>query len=164
MLAVKDIVVCLTHFSHFGADNDFGFESAGRRTMTQAKIKVPRTAWVLGFVSLLMDVSSEMIHAVLPLFMVGTLGAGAVWIGLVEGTGEGTALVSKVFSGAIADRIGRRKGLVFAGYAMGVLCKPLFAVAGSMPVVLGARLLDRVGKGLRGAPRDALIAEVTPPF
>ena len=123
---------------------------------------IPRTVWALGFVSLLMDVSSEMIHALLPLFMAQTLGAGAMWIGLVEGLGEGVALLTKVVSGVIADRFGHKKLLVFLGYGLGVLSKPLFALAGAMPVVLGARVADRIGKGLRGAPRDALVADVTP--
>ena len=123
---------------------------------------IPRTVWALGFVSLLMDVSSEMIHALLPLFMAQTLGASALWIGLVEGLGEGVALLTKVVSGVIADRFGHKKLLVFLGYGLGVLSKPLFALAGAMPVVLGARVADRIGKGLRGAPRDALVADVTP--
>lgn len=123
--------------------------------------RIPKTVWVLGFVSLLMDISSEMIHALLPLFMAGTLGAGAIWIGLVEGIGEGAALVTKVFSGVIADRFGHKKWLVFFGYFLGVIAKPVFALAGSMPVVLGARLFDRIGKGMRGAPRDAIVADVT---
>ena len=123
---------------------------------------IPRTVWALGFVSLLMDMSSEMIHALLPLFMAQTLGAGALWIGLVEGLGEGAALLTKVVSGVVADRFGHKKLLVFLGYGLGVLSKPLFALAGAMPVVLGARVADRIGKGLRGAPRDALVADVTP--
>lgn len=125
------------------------------------KIRIPRTVWVLGFVSLLMDISSEMIHALFPLFMAGTLGASAIWIGLVEGIGEGTALIAKVFSGVVADRFGHKKRLVFAGYFLGVISKPVFALAGSMPVVLAARFFDRIGKGLRGAPRDAIVADVT---
>lgn len=125
------------------------------------KIRIPRTVWVLGFVSLLMDISSEMTHALLPLFMAGTLGASAIWIGLVEGIGEGTALIAKVFSGVVADRFGHKKRLVFAGYFLGVISKPVFALAGSMPVVLAARFFDRIGKGLRGAPRDAIVADVT---
>lgn len=124
-------------------------------------ISIPKTVWALGFVSLLMDISSEMIHALLPIFMATTLGAGAVWIGLVEGLGEGAALITKVFSGLIADRFGHKKWLVFAGYFLGVISKPIFAMAGSMPVVLSARFFDRIGKGLRGAPRDAIVAEVT---
>ena len=131
--------------------------------MTQIahKPKLPSTVWVLGWVSLLMDISSEMIHALLPLFMVNTLGAGMIWIGVVEGIGEGAALVTKVFSGVIADRFGHKKWLVFAGYFLGVVSKPIFALATSMPGVLGARLFDRIGKGIRGAPRDAIVAEVT---
>lgn len=125
------------------------------------KIRIPRTVWVLGFVSLLMDISSIMIHALLPLFMAGTLGVSAIWIGLVEGIGEGTALIAKVFSGVVADRLGHKKRLVFAGYFLGVISKPVFALAGSMPVVLAARFFDRIGKGLRGAPRDAIVADVT---
>lgn len=91
----------------------------------------------------------------------GTLGASAIWIGLVEGIGEGTALIAKVFSGVVADRFGHKKRLVFAGYFLGVISKPVFALAGSMPVVLAARFFDRIGKGLRGAPRDAIVADVT---
>ena len=93
--------------------------------------------------------------------MVNTLGAGMIWIGLVEGVGEGAALITKVFSGAIADRFGHKKWLVFTGYFLGVISKPLFALATAMPIVLGARFLDRIGKGMRGAPRDAIVAEVT---
>jgi MFS family permease len=118
---------------------------------------------VLGFVSLLMDISSEMVHSLLPLFMVTTLGASAFTIGLIEGLAEATALVVKVFSGAWSDYLGKRKGLALFGYALGALTKPLFALAPSAGVVLAARLLDRVGKGLRGAPRDALVADLTPP-
>lgn len=125
--------------------------------------RIPTGVWALGFVSLLMDVSSEMIHSLLPLFMVGTLGASSVAVGLVEGAAESTALIVKVFSGAFSDYLGRRKGLALFGYALGALTKPLFAIATSTPLVLGARLLDRVGKGVRGAPRDALIADITPP-
>ena len=129
--------------------------------MSNPKVGIPKTVWVLGFVSLLMDISSEMIHALLPLFMAGTLGASAVWIGLVEGVGEGAALITKVFSGVIADRFGHKKWLVFIGYFLGVISKPVFALADVITVVLGARLFDRIGKGMRGAPRDAIVAEVT---
>lgn len=108
-----------------------------------------------------MDISSEMIHALLPLFMSTTLGASAVWIGLTEGVGESAALISKVFSGVIADTFGKKKWLVFTGYALGVLSKPFFALATCMPVVFAARFFDRIGKGIRGAPRDAIVAEVT---
>ena len=124
--------------------------------------KIPSGVWVLGFVSMLMDISSEMVHSLLPLFMVGTLGASALMVGLIEGLAESTALIVKMFSGALSDYWGKRKGLAVLGYALGALSKPLFAVAPVIGVVLTARLLDRVGKGIRGAPRDALVADITP--
>jgi MFS family permease len=110
-----------------------------------------------------MDVSSEMIHSLLPLFMATTLGASVIVIGLIEGLAEATALIIKVFSGVLSDYLGKRKGLALLGYGMGALSKPLFALASSSGVVFGARMIDRVGKGIRGAPRDALVADVTPP-
>lgn len=125
--------------------------------------QIPAGVWVLGFVSMLMDISSEMIHSLLPLFMVGALGASAFAVGLIEGLAESTALIVKLFSGALSDYLGRRKGLAVFGYALGALTKPLFAIAPVIGVVLGARLLDRVGKGVRGAPRDAMVADLTPP-
>lgn len=125
--------------------------------------RIPAGVWVLGGVSLLMDVSSEMIHGLLPLFLVTALGAGALAVGVIEGLAESTALVVKVFSGALSDFLGRRKGLAVLGYALGAVSKPLFALAPTAGLVLGARLLDRVGKGVRGAPRDALVADITPP-
>ena len=118
---------------------------------------------MLGFVSMLMDISSEMVHSLLPMFMVGVLGASALTVGIVEGLAESTALIVKVFSGTLSDYIGKRKGLALFGYALGALTKPLFAVASTTGIVLGARLLDRVGKGIRGAPRDALVADLAPP-
>jgi MFS family permease len=124
---------------------------------------VPRPVWALGFVSLLMDVSSEMIHALLPVFLVSTLGAGASLVGLIEGIAEGTASILKVFSGAISDAIGKRKRLALIGYGLGAASKPAFALALTPYHVLAARFADRVGKGIRGAPRDALVADVTPP-
>lgn len=124
--------------------------------------RIPKGVWVLGGVSLLMDVSSEMIHSLLPLFMVTTLGVSVVVIGLIEGLAEATALIIKVFSGVLSDYLGKRKGLALLGYGLGAISKPLFAIANSSGVILGARLLDRVGKGIRGAPRDALVADVTP--
>ena len=124
--------------------------------------RLPRTVWALGLVSLFMDVSSEMIHALLPLFLTGTLGASTVVVGIVEGVGEATAAVVKVFSGFISDRFGRRKPLILLGYGLGAASKPLFAVAAAPAMVLAARFSDRIGKGVRGAPRDALIADVTP--
>lgn len=130
-----------------------------RRTLA----RIPAGVWVLGFVSLLMDVSSEMIHSLLPLFMVGTLGASAFAVGLMEGLAESTALIVKVFSGVLSDFLAKRKALALFGYLIGALTKPLFAIAPAAGVVLTARLLDRVGKGIRGAPRDALVADITPP-
>lgn len=124
--------------------------------------KIPRGVWVLGFVSLLMDISSEMIHSLLPLFMVGTLGASVFMVGVIEGLAESTALIVKVFSGALSDYFGKRKGLAVFGYALGALSKPLFALAPTIGLVLTARFLDRVGKGIRGAPRDAMVADITP--
>jgi len=124
---------------------------------------IPTGIWVLGFVSLLMDVSSEMIHSLLPLFLVTSLGASALTIGLIEGMAEATALIVKVFAGVLSDWFGRRKGLALFGYGLGAATKPLFALAPGLGVVLTARLLDRVGKGIRGAPRDALVADIAPP-
>ncbi len=127
------------------------------------KSDIPAGIWVLGFVSLLMDVSSEMIHSLLPLFLVTGLGASAAMIGLIEGAAEATALVVKVFSGVLSDWFGRRKALALLGYGLGAATKPLFALAPSVGVVVTARLIDRVGKGIRGAPRDALVADLAPP-
>lgn len=124
---------------------------------------MPRSIWVLGFVSLLMDVSSEMIHSLLPLFMVTALGVGPFAVGIVEGLAESTALIVKVFSGALSDYWGKRKGLAVFGYGLGAFTKPFFAIATGINVIFIARLLDRIGKGLRGAPRDALIVDLTPP-
>ncbi|MCZ9453324.1 MFS transporter [Klebsiella michiganensis] len=125
--------------------------------------RIPKGVWVLGGVSLLMDVSSEMIHSLLPLFMATTLGASVIVIGIIEGVAEATALILKVFSGVISDYVGKRKGLALLGYGLGALSKPLFAIAPTSGVVFSARMIDRVGKGIRGAPRDALVADVTPP-
>ena len=125
--------------------------------------QIPGGIWVLGFVSMLMDISSEMIHCLLPLFMVSTLGASAFAVGLIEGLAEATALIVKVFSGALSDYLGKRKGLAVIGYGLGALSKPLFALAPTIGSVLTARLMDRVGKGIRGAPRDALVADIAPP-
>ncbi len=125
--------------------------------------QIPKGVWVVGGVSMLMDISSESIHSLLPLFMMTTLGTSVLLIGLIEGLAEATALFIKVFSGAISDYLGQRKGLALLGYGLGALSKPLFALASSSGMVLGARLMDRTGKGIRGAPRDALVADVTPP-
>jgi len=123
---------------------------------------LPRGIWALGLVSAFMDISSEMIHGLLPVFLVTVIGASATSVGLIEGAGEGFALITRVFSGYLSDRLKRRKGLIVSGYLLGTLTKPLFALAGGVGLVFGARLLDRFGKGLRGAPRDALIAELAP--
>jgi MFS family permease len=123
---------------------------------------LPRSVVALGFVSLAMDLSSEMIHALLPLFMVGTLGLSVAAVGLIDGIAEATASVTKAFSGWVSDRLGRRKPLILLGYGLAALSKPLFPLAAGALPVLAARFADRIGKGIRGAPRDALIADVTP--
>lgn len=125
--------------------------------------RLPGAIWALGFVSLLMDVSSELIHSLLPVFLVTGLGASMVTVGLLEGAAEATALIVKVFSGAISDWWGRRKPLAVLGYGLGAVTKPLFALATTVEPVIAARLIDRVGKGIRGAPRDALVADIAPP-
>lgn len=124
--------------------------------------RLPGAIWALGFVSLLMDVSSELIHSLLPVFLVTGLGASMVTVGLLEGAAEATALIVKVFSGAISDWWGRRKPLAVLGYGLGAVTKPLFALATTVEPVIAARLIDRVGKGIRGAPRDALVADIAP--
>lgn len=126
------------------------------------RIHIPSAIWALGFVSLLMDVSSELIHSLLPVFLVTTLGASALVVGLIEGVAEATALIVKVFSGVLSDYWGKRKPLAVAGYGLGALSKPLFALATTSGLVLGARVIDRIGKGIRGAPRDALVADIAP--
>ena len=127
------------------------------------RVPIPRTVWALGFVSMFMDISSEIIHALLPLFLTATLGVSVAMVGLIDGVAEATASITKVFSGYLSDRMGKRKPLILIGYGIGALSKPLFAMAGTAPVIMGARFADRIGKGLRGAPRDALVADVTPP-
>lgn len=124
--------------------------------------RIPPGVWALGLVSLLMDMSSEMIHSLLPLFLVGTLGVSVLAVGVIEGIAESTALVAKVFSGVLSDHFGRRKPLAVLGYALGALSKPVFALAAGAGAVVAARFVDRVGKGMRGAPRDALLADITP--
>jgi MFS family permease len=125
--------------------------------------RLPAGIWALGFVSLLMDISSEMIHALLPVYLVVGLGATVSTVGIIEGIAEATAAITKVFSGALSDRIGRRKELAAIGYGLAALTKPVFPLAGSIGWVVAARFLDRVGKGIRGAPRDALVADIAPP-
>jgi MFS family permease len=132
------------------------------QTTGQSRRRLPRDVWVLGAVSLLMDASSELVHALLPLFMASVLGASMVTIGLLEGVAEATASGVKLLSGSLSDRWRRRKPLVVLGYGLGALSKPAFPLAASVGWVFAARFVDRVGKGIRGAPRDALIADVTP--
>ncbi len=127
------------------------------------RARLPAGVWALGLVSLFNDVSSEMIHGLLPVFLVSVLGAGTVMVGLIEGLGEAVAAITKLFSGVISDRTGKRKPLVVAGYSLATLSKPLFALAPAAGWVLGARIMDRIGKGIRGAPRDALIGDIAPP-
>jgi len=124
---------------------------------------LPGSIWVLGLGSLCMDASSELIHSLLPVFLVQSLGASIVEIGVIEGVAEGTAAALKVVSGALSDRLGRRKRLMVLGYALAAATKPVFPLARSVGSVFGARFVDRVGKGIRGAPRDALVADITPP-
>lgn len=125
--------------------------------------KMPTSVIALGLISLLMDVSSELIHSVLPLFLTSLLGVSALWVGIVEGIAESTAAIVKIFSGALSDWIGRRKPLLLLGYGLAAVTRPLFPGAQNLSTVLLARFLDRVGKGLRVAPRDALLADITPP-
>lgn len=121
---------------------------------------IPGGVWALGFVSLLMDISSEMVHALLPVFLTTVLGASAEMVGVIEGIGEATASISRLFSGWLSDKLEKRKALTIIGYGLGALSKLLFAIAPTALAVLGARFSDRVGKGLRGAPRDAMIGDM----
>jgi len=125
--------------------------------------RLPAGVWTLGFVSLLMDTSSEMIHSLLPVYLVTALGTSALAVGLIEGVAEATAAITKIFSGALSDWLGQRKWLAAAGYGLAALTKPIFPLATSFGWVVAARFIDRVGKGIRGAPRDALVADITPP-
>ena len=125
--------------------------------------KLPRSVVALGFVSLFMDVSSEMVHALLPVYLTGTLGASAAMVGLIEGLGQGTAQITKLFSGLLSDWTGKRKPLAILGYGLSAVTKPVFAMAGSVQAILFARVADRFGKGIRGTPRDAMLADMVPP-
>ncbi|MDE3061272.1 MAG: MFS transporter, partial [Pseudomonadota bacterium] len=126
------------------------------------KSKIPSGIWALGFVSMFMDCSSELIHGLLPVFMISTLGLSAVSLGVVEGIAEATALITRIFSGALSDWLGKRKLLALMGYGLAAASKPLFPLATNMMTVLAARFIDRIGKGIRGAPRDALIGDLAP--
>lgn len=134
-------------------------EDASRRGLSG----VPAGIWALGVVSLLMDVSSEMIHALLPVYLVTVMGTSATVVGVIEGIAEATAAITKVFSGALSDWLGKRKFLAVAGYGLAALTKPIFPLADSVGWLVVARFVDRIGKGIRGAPRDALIADIAPP-
>ncbi len=124
--------------------------------------RLPGSIWALGLVSMFMDISSEIVHSLLPVFMVTVLGASVVTVGVIEGVAEATASITKVFSGAISDYVGKRKWLVVLGYGLGAFTKPVFPLAPTIGWVFAARFADRVGKGIRGAPRDALIADIVP--
>jgi len=123
---------------------------------------IPAGIWVLGFVSLLMDISSEMIHALLPVYLVTVLGTSTLTVGVIEGIAEATAAITKVFSGVLSDWLGKRKLLVALGYGLAAFTKPVFPLASSVGWLVSARFIDRVGKGIRGAPRDALVADIAP--
>ena len=135
----------------------------GPRALLKTIRALPVGIWALGFGSMFMDISSELIHSLLPVFMVTTLGASMVTIGILEGVAEATAAITKVFSGALSDYLGKRKFLLVSGYALAAFTKPIFPLATSISWVFGARFVDRVGKGIRGAPRDALVADISPP-
>jgi hypothetical protein len=124
--------------------------------------RIPRGVWALGFVSMLMDLSSELIHSLLPLYMAIGLGASTLTIGIVEGIAEATAMIVKFFSGVLSDYFRKRKPLVVLGYGLAGLTKFVFPLAPTLGWIVAARFADRVGKGIRGAPRDALIADLTP--
>jgi MFS family permease len=128
-------------------------------------LKIPRlpgSIWALGFVSMFMDISSEMIHGLLPVFITASLGASVAWVGVIDGVAEATAAFAKVFSGWWSDKLGSRKSLTLLGYGLSALTKPIFPLAASPLAILGARFVDRVGKGVRNSPRDALIADLVP--
>ena len=131
--------------------------------MQSSLSKIPRGIWALGFVSMFMDISSEMIHALLPLYMVTVLGTSVLAVGLIEGVAEATASITKIFSGVLSDRLGKRKLLAVIGYGLAAFTKPVFPLAGSVGWIVAARFVDRIGKGIRGAPRDALVADIAPP-
>ena len=125
--------------------------------------EIPAGIWALGLVSMLMDISSEMIHALLPLYLVGVLHASTLTVGVIEGIAEATASITKIFSGALSDRLGKRKLLAAIGYGLAAASKPVFPLAPNIGWLIAARFVDRVGKGIRGAPRDALVADLSPP-
>lgn len=125
--------------------------------------QIPRGVWALGFVSMFMDISSEMIHALLPVYLVTVLGTSTLTVGVIEGIAEATASITKIFSGALSDWLGKRKLLAAIGYGLAAFTKPVFPLAASVDWLVAARFIDRIGKGIRGAPRDALVADIAPP-
>jgi MFS family permease len=139
-------------------------DDAASSAMIAGRLRdVPAGVWALGFVSMLMDISSEMIHALLPVYLVTVLGTSTLTVGIIEGIAEATAAIIKVFSGAFSDWLGKRKGLAALGYGLAAFTKPVFPLAPTVSWLIAARFIDRVGKGIRGAPRDALIADLSPP-
>ncbi len=134
-----------------------------RATAATRLLAIPAGVWTLGFVSMLMDISSEMIHALLPIYMISVLGASTLEVGFIEGLAEATAAITKIFSGALSDWLGRRKELAALGYGLAAFTKPVFPLAPNLAWLVGARFVDRIGKGIRGAPRDALVADLSPP-
>jgi MFS family permease len=141
----------------------FAITKRASQMATESKLsQIPRGIWALGFVSLLMDVSSEMIHALLPVYLVTVMGASMVTVGIIEGIAEATASIVKIFSGAISDWLGKRKLLAVIGYGLAAFTKPVFPLAASVSWLVAARFVDRIGKGIRGAPRDALVADIAP--
>jgi MFS family permease len=155
------------HAAALAADRESRAVTGGRpegaRPAAAGLRAIPGSIWALGVVSLFMDTSSELIHSLLPVFMVSVLGTGALSVGLVEGVAEATAAITKVFSGTLSDYLGKRKLLAVLGYGLAAASKPLFPLAPSVAWVFAARFIDRVGKGIRDAPRDALISDIAPP-
>src|SRR6267142_4619630 len=143
---------------------DKGTDEIIAETSTRSAMRrgIPAGVWALGFVSMLMDISSEMIHALLPVYMVTVLGTSALTVGIIEGIAEATASITKVFSGALSDWLGKRKLLAAFGYGLAAFTKPIFPLAPSISWLVAARFIDRIGKGIRGAPRDALVADIAP--
>jgi MFS family permease len=131
--------------------------------MADAMKKIPKSIWALGFVSMFMDISSEMIHSLLPVFMVSVLGTSVTLVGIMEGGADALAQITKIFSGTLSDYLGKRKLLTLIGYGMAAAAKPLLPLAHSIPMALAGRFIDRIGKGVRDAPRDALIGDIVPP-
>jgi len=129
---------------------------------SKSRVGLARGIWALGFVSMFMDISSEMIHALLPIYLVTALGASTLTVGFIEGIAEATANITKIFSGALSDWLGKRKLLAAIGYGLAAFTKPIFPLAGTVGWLVAARFIDRIGKGIRGAPRDALIADIAP--